>query len=164
MKNILKGLVIFGLVAIFGGCVSEPRIAHLDTQQVMQQFVRGKTTAKEIIKKYGNPTKRSLITLDQAKTIFYLQEDKLGNNLLKAFSKNGSNVPASKKIVGVETPKVTYWTYNDFTTHESTIFNNYKRSRKGAKLMLIFNSKYVLVDYKFQKYNNTVLIKTFKTR
>jgi len=155
MKKVLGSLVIFGIIASFSGCASKIAIASLNTMQVMHQFIRGETTAQEVRAKYGSPTEENLMTLAEAKSMFHVKkqdvkDSSLGNlegiTQTEAAKQEGLTEAAMKQEAIDAKIRVIFWAYNDVYTQD--------RIKRGARLMLIFDSKSVLVDYKFQKYNN----------
>ncbi len=162
MRKILGSLVIFALIIGFSGCAS--KVANLNTAQLMQQFIKGKTTAQKVRAKYGDPTVISFMTLTEAREMFQAKDQNAENDdYAKAFDmiaqtialeKSAQSSTSPKEKVSNPNNKVIYWAYDDFTVSDGSIFDDSKKTKKGAKLMLIFNTKFVLIDYEFRKYNN----------
>jgi len=165
LRKMVSSVAIATILAVsFTGCVGT-KVSSLTTKQIKQEFVRGKTVTDDVRAKYGDPSEENLITLGEALDMFKAKDQ--SGSALTMFSQmgkiaaqsNAAIMNAKNGQVTKEDPKlkeeVEYWSYNDYEVSSPSMFNPLAGGkRKGAKLMLIFNSNTgVLIDYKFQKFS-----------
>ncbi len=157
--KIIRNIILCVSFFTFSACVSKLSILNLNTSQIMRRFIKGKTTSRQIRAKYGNPTEENIITLLEAKKMFHAKQANSDKRPLLLFrtmpqSTDGTKAKLTQEEISDSKIEVVYWVYINTKTDGGNIFNWYKKSKKGTRLMLIFNSRSVLLNYKFQKYNN----------
>lgn len=156
MKKIIMGLISVIAVIGFTGCGAS-KVQKLSTGEAKKILVIGKTTQADVKKEFGKPNSVTRMEESIAKEAMKRDVSLASTGVAGSIRSNISmGRTIANAVINKKDKTVSYWKYTHYKEKRPTGFaalRGGQNTRKGAILILLFDNKNILVDYKHKNYN-----------